>query len=473
MDGVCPLQLAPVVRVGAAAWKLVGVVAIELRELHQGVVAVVVPVAGDLLEQAPADDLVALFLRRGPPGRLHSGEGLLEPGDRLLSPFPADLDPGRRQRRHEQGSGAGLDRLRQRLDEGQVGVERARRQTVGLVDLAEIGDPLVDEDEAGRVFPEDAFEDVRPRRDATGVVLGNQVEGIRAAQLPRQLTPCGADPAPTLRADHVLRATRRADHHRPAHPRRHRRAVFGQELVEARQVSRRRPSRHVVEGEHGVGLAAAEVGLKLHHRIAPRAGEPAGGTDEERAQAVGQVGASEELPGITVLRRCAAGMDLAEVGRELGLLERAGRDVLVRLHDLAPGLEATGGIDGDLQPPGPAALLVAAKLRELGAENGVAHPAELLRGGAGANRLHQATHGIERPLGIVVGERLVVGEPIPDRDQLVDDGTLGSAQHRLEGIGPEPVHRVEQRRLVPGDSTVAVGTEPRQLLRDARPASAR
>ena len=41
--------------------------------------------------------------------------------------------------------------------------------------------------------------------------------------------------------------------------------------VEARQVPRRRPARHVVEGEHRVGLAAAEVGLKLDHRIAARA----------------------------------------------------------------------------------------------------------------------------------------------------------------------------------------------------------
>ena len=111
-------------------------------------VAVVEPVARNVLEQPPANDFVALFLRSRPPGRLDPGEGLLEPDQRLLTALAADLDLRSRQRRHEQGAGASLDRLCQGLNEAEIGVEGTGRQAVDLVDLAQIGDPLVDQDQA-------------------------------------------------------------------------------------------------------------------------------------------------------------------------------------------------------------------------------------------------------------------------------------------------------------------------------------
>ena len=80
MDGVSFLKFAPVIFIGRAARKLVFVFPIELGELLQRVVPVVKLVAGNVLEQPPPDDFVALFLRCRPPGRLDPGEGL-DPAD--------------------------------------------------------------------------------------------------------------------------------------------------------------------------------------------------------------------------------------------------------------------------------------------------------------------------------------------------------------------------------------------------------
>jgi hypothetical protein len=71
-------------------------------------------------------------------------------------------------------------------------------------------------------------------------------------------------------------------------------------------------------------------------------------------------------------------MHLGEVGRELGLLELAGGDILVRLDHIAPWPQPRHGLDRNLKTLGFPALLIALKLGELGAQDGVAHLAELL-----------------------------------------------------------------------------------------------
>ena len=43
--------------------------------------------------------------------------------------------------------------------------------------------------------------------------------------------------------------------------------VYGQELIETRQVLCRPPPAHVIERQHGVRLAAAEIGLQFDHRV--------------------------------------------------------------------------------------------------------------------------------------------------------------------------------------------------------------
>src|SRR5690606_21068073 len=112
----------------------------------------------------------------------------------------------------------------------------------------------------------------------------------------------------------------------------------------------------VVEREHRVRLAAPEVRLELHDRIAAAALEAAHGADEELLQAFGEVGAPEELDWVLVLVGAFPDVDLPEVGRELGLLVAAAGDVLVRAHDLAPGLELPRGLRLDGRRSGPALL---------------------------------------------------------------------------------------------------------------------
>jgi len=117
-----------------------------------------------------------------------------------------------------------------------------------------------------------------------------------------------------------------------------------QHRLDACQVGGGGAGEEVVERQHGVRLAAAEVGLQLDDRITARAGEALQGVGEQVGQAVGEEGAPEELGRIAVLATAFAIMHLAQVGGELRLLVAAGSDVAVRRHDLPPGAQARLGL---------------------------------------------------------------------------------------------------------------------------------
>ena len=95
----------------------------------------------------------------------------------------------------------------------------------------------------------------------------------------------------------------------------------------------------VVKRQHRVRLAAAEVGLELHHRVAALAGEALHRAYQHPFQALGEIGAAEELDRVPVLVGALAEMHLPEVGGELGLLVAAAGHILVRRDHLTPGLE--------------------------------------------------------------------------------------------------------------------------------------
>ena len=54
----------------------------------------------------------------------------------------------------------------------------------------------------------------------------------------------------------------------------------------------------MIEREHRVRLAAAKVGLELHHRVAAIAREPLHSSDQESMQALGKKGSADELDGM-------------------------------------------------------------------------------------------------------------------------------------------------------------------------------
>ena len=87
----------------------------------------------------------------------------------------------------------------------------------------------------------------------------------------------------------------------------------------------------MIQRKNGVRLAAAEVGLELHDRIAARAVEALDRPDQEPSQALGEVGTAEELDRLPVFVGALAEVDLPQVGRELGLLISAAGYVLVRV----------------------------------------------------------------------------------------------------------------------------------------------
>ena len=61
-----------------------------------------------------------------------------------------------------------------------------------------------------------------------------------------------------------------------------------------RLIARVRRAGEVIERQHGMGLAAAEIGLQPDHRIAAFAGEARDRRDQDAAQALGRVGDAEE-----------------------------------------------------------------------------------------------------------------------------------------------------------------------------------
>ena len=95
----------------------------------------------------------------------------------------------------------------------------------------------------------------------------------------------------------------------------------------------------VIERQHGVRLAAAEIRLQADDGIAALHGEALNRGPEHARQAFRQVGDAEEGERIGVFLRAHALIDMSEIGRELRVGEAGLQNIRVRLRDLAPGPE--------------------------------------------------------------------------------------------------------------------------------------
>lgn len=95
-----------------------------------------------------------------------------------------------------------------------------------------------------------------------------------------------------------------------------------------------------VRGQHEVGLAAAEVGLESHYRVAVIPGKPLQGIDKQPPQAAGQVCAAEESDGASGARCSFTQVYLAEVGGKLRLPVTAVGHVPMEAYNLPPRRES-------------------------------------------------------------------------------------------------------------------------------------
>ncbi len=280
VDGVGPAQALQIVTLGDPAGELACRIAVHIPESrHHGVARGVIDVGR---EEAPAHDLEALSRRDRLPDRLdaahHVGHGLQHPLARLT----ADLDVGLRERDEEQRLVGALHRLGQRLHKGHDGVEGAGGEALDTVEVARIGDQLIDDDQRRAEAEEQLAERLGPRADAGAVGLGDHRVALAAAELVGHLAPeracCAVGVRPRLGGIEC-----RAHQHRRARLGEVDRPHLGSQPFAAGQVVQREPTAaEVVERQHAVGLAAAEGGLELHHGLAALGRQTANAGDEQR-----------------------------------------------------------------------------------------------------------------------------------------------------------------------------------------------
>ena len=100
----------------------------------------------------------------------------------------------------------------------------------------------------------------------------------------------------------------------------------------------------VVEGDQGVGLAAAEVRLQLDGWFAAPARKAQRGFGKEACQSSRQVGAREKRLWVLVLGAGFARRNERQVCCELSLGQPARGNIVMRSHDVAPRRQAGLGL---------------------------------------------------------------------------------------------------------------------------------
>ena len=85
-----------------------------------------------------------------------------------------------------------------------------------------------------------------------------------------------------------------------------------------------------------MGLAAAEVRLKLNDGIARSVCQAVRHGDQQQAHSLRDIGAGEELFRVLIFRRSDSLHDSRNVGGKFRLLERSFTDVLMRMCNLSP-----------------------------------------------------------------------------------------------------------------------------------------
>jgi len=350
VDGVRRLDAPFIVGVPAFRWKLGALVLVQFGEglgRHIPLLEGIRP--GQRLEQPPPYNLEALFGGGGPPRGFQPSHHVPQPVQRLPAPDAAHLDivrlrMGRARRvrggqgNHKQAVTREFGRFRKDLGKAELGLEPARRQVALVVQLPRVGDPLVYEDQARAVFGKQGAEHI-PGTGRLLIIGFHLCEGLLAAQLPRQFAPQRAHRRAVGLGHGIPRGYLVAHQYHPfrsgqgLYLRRFQRGVHPGEFRGGRS------RKQVVQRQHGVGLAAAKIGLQLHHRVAARARETLHPVHQQPFQAFREIGAPEKFFRGFVLVGTFAQVHLPQVRGEFRLLIAAARHVRVGRRHLAPGFQ--------------------------------------------------------------------------------------------------------------------------------------
>ncbi len=291
VDGVGGAQPLLVIRLARLRRELLALGAVKvIKGAGHRVAGLELVRVNEWLEQAAADNLEAFFGAGRPPRCLDPADGVAQPVKRRPAALAADLDVvGHRMGRagrvtgwqadDQQAAAGQLGRLSQGLGKREVGLEVAAGQLGRVVKLAGVGHPLVDEDEARAVVVHQFAQHVAGAGGS--LVVGAQaIIGRPAAQLPGQFAPQGVDDRAVGLDRRIAGGDAVADQDDATHVRQLVDARLFHDGVDAQQFAGDRAGEEVVEGQHGVGFAAAEVGLELDDGIAAHAGQPPRAADE-------------------------------------------------------------------------------------------------------------------------------------------------------------------------------------------------
>ena len=161
MDGIGGLQATLVISLPAVGWKLLRLGAIQVSEgPGDGIAGGEVPLLIDGLEETPAHDLETLLGAGGSPHGLQTAERIAQAYNGLLSPLATDLNVGGRDTGYQECLWGSLGSFSERLGKAEVGVEGACREAGDAIELAHVGHPFIDQNQAGGGSGEDLAQHV-------------------------------------------------------------------------------------------------------------------------------------------------------------------------------------------------------------------------------------------------------------------------------------------------------------------------
>ena len=249
---------------------------------------------------------------------MQAAENLLQPPQRVLALFVADLGVGFRQRADHHRAFDGGGSFGQRLDEGMKGIVGHAAQLAGE------GHHLVQQNQARCRLAKDRDQLFRAGVGAGAFRSGDGLNRLPAAQPPGQIAPQGAELAPILCVHRLGDTLVGAYEHRAPGAGQGFDAGSGEDRRHAFQLFRaiagRRPG-EVIERQHGVGFAAAEIGLKADHRLAAAPAQTLDHGLQHLPQPFGGVGDAEERRRIAVFLAALVAIDLRQIGGEFGIGE--------------------------------------------------------------------------------------------------------------------------------------------------------